>query len=95
MNEISKTVRVELNHHIETVLEICRMHKIPHFISTAVEDSEEGTVYETHMYGPKSHNVTLTDDRITQHMLIANGFQAVPSRNIVSVDMGELYGTDE
>ena len=42
------------------------------------------------MHSAKAHNIHLSDDQISKHILIADGFSAVPPRESLEVEMDEL-----
>lgn len=75
-----------LDKKVQELLEICQIEHLPMFLSVAVENTDETTTYKNVVYGAKSHNMGLADDRIEKHILIANGFDAVPKRENVILD---------
>lgn len=75
---------------IEELLDICQLNGIPMFVCIVTDNSEEGTKYYNQLYSAKAHAIDLTDDQIAKHILIANGFKAVPKREALDLDMGTL-----
>lgn len=75
---------------IEELLDICQLNGIPMFVCIVTDNSKEGTKYYNQLYSAKAHAIDLTDDQIAKHILIANGFKAVPKREALDLDMGTL-----
>lgn len=80
----------EITQKIDELLELCQYRNVPMFVSVAVEDDGKTTTYHNRMHSAKAHNINLTDDQIAKHMLIANGFAAVPPRESFDVEMGDI-----
>lgn len=80
----------EVDMALRRVLEICQIHKLPMFASVAIENNENDTKYDNIIYTGQAHNFLLKDDKIRKYMLIANGFDAVPPRENIEVDMDVL-----
>ena len=78
--EITKEQEKALQEKMEAVLDYCRMAEIPVFLSAAVSNDERGTEYLNMFYGAKTNSISLTDDQIRNHILVADGFSAVPPR---------------
>ena len=72
------------------LLEFCQGNKIPMFTAVAVENNENETKYENMVYGNYSHYIELKDDRIRKHMMIANGFEVVPPRDTLTINLSEV-----
>lgn len=72
------------------LLEICQQYQIPMFVAIAEDDDGNETKFYNQMYSARAHNILLTDDKIEKHVLIAGGFSAVPPRDALALDMGEL-----
>lgn len=92
--KVSADDEKEIKARLKSLLEICQICRVPMFASVALANSETETQYENIVYGGQSHIVTLTDDKIRKHMLISNGFEAVPARDVVSIDMNEVMDFD-
>ena len=67
------------------LLELCQIYKVPMFTSVALQNNEEETVYKNIMFGGKIHDIILKEDQIQNHILVANGFKAVPRREEILV----------
>ncbi len=80
----------KINDKLDEILELSQIYKLPMYASVAIKNSEEGTEYTSVVYNPSSHQIGLKDDRIRKHMLIANGFEVVPPREKVSIDMNDF-----
>ena len=64
----------------------CDHNKIPVFMTFAVKDGRNGTVYKTEMLSAAAEEVTLKDDRIAKHALVMNGFDVVPRTSISGIE---------
>lgn len=91
---MSKAGREELEEAINRVLYICHMNQIPVFVSAAVKNSDEGTEYINSMFSSTANAINLKDDRIRKYMLIANGYEPVPPREVVDFDIDEMFPKD-
>lgn len=54
---------------------VCEIKKIPCFISMAIANNEKGTEYISAMNSPKRAGIELTDDKISQMLLVMSGFK--------------------
>lgn len=84
----------ELDRRMTELLEFCQGNKIPMFATVAIANDEHETQYENIVYGNMSHDIELKDDRIRKHMLIAKGFDAVPVRDSLTINMSEVLNGD-
>ena len=89
---LEKEVRKEIQKKITELLELCQIYKVPMYVSVAIENNESETKYKNTMYSAKVHDIRLRDDQIEKHILISNGFCAVPKRETVEIDMDLLAG---
>lgn len=80
----------ELIARMENVLEACQMYRIPCFLSAAVKNENGKTEYKNILYGSKSNNIRLYEDQIESHVLISNGFVAVPKRETLLLDVEDI-----
>lgn len=84
--ETIKTVKEKIGE----VLELCQLYQIPMFVTIAEKNDSDGTEYYSRMYSAKAHGILLTEDKIERHVLIANGFAAVPPRDALELDMSAV-----
>lgn len=83
--ELSEQQVAELDQKMRELLELCQINRVPCFVSCAVSNTPEETMYKNIIYSAQSHDMELTDDRIRKHMLIATGeFDAVPKRETIT-----------
>ena len=82
----SKEVQNIITKKMDELLELCQIYKLPMFASVAVENDNEHTIYKNCMFGGRVHDVILTEDQIQNHILVANGFKAVPPREEIIMD---------
>ena len=72
-------------------LELCQIHHCPMFATVALSNSLTKTEYENVTFGANANQVSLADDQIRHHILIAgSNFVAVPKRDSVEVDMSKF-----
>lgn len=60
------------------IKKLCEDANIPFFMCFCVENNEKKTKYKNYIHGALSSGIILTDDRITGHIGVANGFKTVP-----------------
>lgn len=81
----------EITDKINELLELCQYRNAPMFVTVVLSDDGKQTVYYNRMHSARAHNICLSDDKIEKHVLIANGFAAVPPRETVEVDTEKLF----
>lgn len=77
-----------------SLLETCQTLQIPMFATVAISNDEEETKYNRIVYSAQAHQMRLKNDQIRKHILISNGFDAVPARDAVEINMTQLLSTD-
>lgn len=80
----------ELNTLMLGLLQFCQINKLPMFMSVAVANNTEETAYKNYIYSSTANYINLKDDKIRKHQLIANGFEAIPPREIIEFDIGDM-----
>lgn len=93
--QINEDVEKKLNAALDEVLSICQVNNFPVFISAAVANDKDRTEYKNLIYSSTAHFINLKDDKIRKYMLIANGFEAVPPREVVSFDLDDLEDLED
>ena len=93
--KLTTTEKKELEKILDELLLFCQIHKTPMFCTVAVKNNEKETEYSNITYGTASHVIPLTQDNIRKHILIANGFDAVPIRENLTLDMEEVLELGE
>ena len=68
----------------QELMELSRIYKVPMFLSFV---EREGEKYHNKVFSAAANGIHLEEDQIEKHILIANGFQAIPPREVVNVDM--------
>lgn len=58
--------------------ELCKSLGIASFMSFCTYGSEKSTEYHNFINGSSSNGIYLSDDQITKHVNVANGFLTVP-----------------
>ena len=57
----------------------CDEYKLPMFMTFAVENTPNHTVYVNEMHSAAACETVLTNDRLVKHALILNDFEVVPA----------------
>lgn len=85
--------RATIDNVMRELLSLCQIYQVPMFATVAVANSKEGTEYCNNVYGAGANEITLKEDRIREHILIASGFSAVPKREVHNVRFEDLLNT--
>ena len=83
---VSKYAEDEISKKMNELLELCQIYRVPMFTSVALENDATHTKYKNIMFGGVVHGINLKEDHIQNHILIANGFKAVPPREEIMMD---------
>lgn len=67
----------------------CRRLKIISFMSFCLKDDGHHTYYKNYIYGSSSNGVRLSEDQISGHINVANGFDTIPQDE--SPDLDSYY----
>ena len=72
---------------------LCGIHKVPFFYTACVANTKEnGSEYVSDVVGPVGKEIGLYDDRISKHIAVAAGFDVVPSRAEIEMNVtDDLY----
>lgn len=89
--DITKEERKVVERSLQNLLDVCRIYQLPMFASVAIGNSKTKTEYLNTIYGSVSHDRFLADDHIKKHALIADNFEAVPKRDVVSANVAEIF----
>lgn len=74
---------------VNTLSALCYQNGIPVFISTAVANTEDGkTEYRNEYVSPEKAGVRLTDDQLSRHVNILNGFMTILPSKMDEIDIG-------
>ena len=92
---VSEEIVEQLKGKMKDILSICQIYRIPCYMSFVTSDNKNGTDYTNVVYGTKCNNIRLKDDQIEKHILISNGFAAVPKREVLELDMENLAPIEE
>lgn len=68
----------------------CSLNKIPFFFTACVQNDRENSVYERGMVGPGSRAIHLADDQISKHLAVIRGFDVIPRREEIEINMDEI-----
>lgn len=82
----------QIDEAMRDLLRLCQIYRVPMYSTVAVKNDDAGTEYKTFTYGAGANGVYLRDDHIRSHILISNGFQAVPARDNYEVSLSDVLG---
>lgn len=89
---MTENAKLDIKKKINELMELCQMYHAPLYTSVVFENTEDTTEYYTQVFSAKAHGIELADDQIEKHILISNGFEAVPKREYNELDMDEILG---
>ena len=72
---------------LEKLILQCSLNNIPFFFTAATKNDEHGTVYESDLVGVGSKSIKLKDDKISKHIAVQTGFDVIPHREELEVEM--------
>lgn len=88
---LTEKERDALDKKMRELLELCQIYHTPMFFSVAVRNSVTETEYMNITFDGNPNKITLSDDQIRQHILIAsNEFVAIPKRDSVNLDLSKI-----
>ena len=87
----------ELKETLDHLVYLCGIHKIPFYYTACIANSEEeGSEYVQDAVGPVGRGIFLVDDKIAKHMGVGAGFDIVPSRANMEIDiMDDIFSDSE
>lgn len=71
--QFTTTNETELNELIQQLKTFAVIHSMPMFITCAIENNDDGTVYKTDALSPTATNRVLTDNKFTDLINVMNG----------------------
>jgi hypothetical protein len=81
---------LELKPLLSNIEVICAKNGVPFFYEFAVKNDSEGTRYERGILAPKGIGLTLKENTVLAHNLVAAGFKPVPPSEIQEFDMDSI-----
>lgn len=88
--KLSDKDKKELESRIADLMEFAQIHHVPMFLSIVTENNDEKTEYRNVLYSAQTNHIALNRDIIRKLELIAAGFEPVPPRDAIQVDMKDL-----
>ena len=88
--KLSPKERQEIEAKLTEIMEFAQIHKLPFFFSMVMENGSEGTTYHNAVYTAQTNHLKLKDDAIRKYVLVAGGFEPVPPRESMDLNIGEL-----
>lgn len=82
----------KIKNKVKDIEEICKVEKIPYFMTFAISNDNNKTEYATSTSGIDI-NAPLSDDKIVRHINVMNGFSTIPgtsSSNVYEEDLDDL-----
>lgn len=71
----------------DEALRQCEIYNIPVMYSACVKNDEESSEYISGCHGTGAADIKLHDDRINKHLLVQAGFDVIPHRNELEIQM--------
>lgn len=72
---------------IAEIEKICTENKMPFFATVAVANDENKTVYKSLAKTPIPMDVVLTNEHITKHINVLNGFEIILPEHITDIEI--------
>lgn len=97
---LTETQINEIDTRQAALKEAVQMCGVPMFATVCVLNSECTSKFLRVVHAAQSHAISLYDDEIRKHMLIANGFEAVPKKELSEDAINQIlhkaqpYGSD-
>ena len=66
---------------------MCALEEIPFYCTACVANSEKGSVYVCDGLLTGASDMQLKDDRMKKHLLVGLGFDVIPKRNDIEIQM--------
>ena len=85
--KLERETIAESDQKMRELLELAQTHELPMFTSVVIQNNASSTQYDSIVFSAQAHNIELKDDKIRKYMLVANGFEPVPPRNIIKLEM--------
>lgn len=93
--KLNKEQKEAVEARLKSLLEVCQIYHLPMFAAVAIKNTDNETEYSNIIYNGGSHNVSLKDDKIKKHMLVANGFEPVPPREKIEIVADDLFDIED
>lgn len=65
----------------------CSLRGVPMFVTCAIEDTEDKTIYESDMVSAITNDITLNEDKIVKMANVLNGFDVVERDKTPYIEM--------
>lgn len=88
--ELSDDTKKVINEHINALMEIAQIYQIPMFFTIVTGNSEASTEYNKGVLSAQSVGIKLKNDTVRKHLLVEAGYELIPPRENITVDMGVL-----
>ncbi|MCC2254576.1 hypothetical protein LKD70_09125 [Ruminococcus sp. CLA-AA-H200] len=86
----------EVLNKADELLLLCQKYRIPMFVTVVTDINNNGEPqYYNRMFSAKGHGISLSDDQIEKHVLVADGFKVVPPREHIELDMSEFLQPED
>lgn len=89
--KLEESVKAEIHEHIIALQELGQIHHIPLFFTMAIGSNEEETVYDKGILTAQSLGMKLKDDTVRKHLLVEAGYDLIPPRENITMDMEEIF----
>lgn len=91
----TKVFKKECKPLLDELVLKCSLYKIPFFWTACVKNDENKSKYVNDAVATGSRDIKLTDDKISKFLAVINGFDVVPHREELEIDMDEIFVSPE
>lgn len=89
--KMNDQIREEIDEHLKGLMEIAQINDLPFVFVMAVGENEEGTEYRKELLSPQILGIKLKNDTIRKHELVEAGFDVIPPRENITINMEEIF----
>lgn len=91
----TKVFKKECQPILDELILKCSLHRIPFFWSACTKSNEDESIYTNDAVATGSRDIRLKDDRIAKFLAVLGGFDVVPSRKTLEIDMDAIEAISE
>ena len=88
--DLSEDIKKEISERVNALMELAQIHQVPIFLTIVTGNTSDGTNYNKKVITAQSLGLKLQNDTIRKHLLVETGYDLIPPRENITIDMGEL-----
>lgn len=89
--KINEEIKEDIDQHLKAIMEIAQINNLPFVFVMAVGENEKGTEYRKELLSPQILGIQLRNDTIRKHELVEAGFDVIPPRENVILNMEDIF----